>query len=375
MSKPRLFVGSSQEGLDVARAIEVQLADDAEITLWNEGVFSLGKGNLESLVLALDNFDLAVLVLTPDELLVSRESEYRSARDNVLIELGLFLGRLGRERTFIVFDRDSGIKIPSDLAGVSFATFSGTRQDRNLLAALGPSCSKIRAAMRMFTEEAEGRTREVPKGFKILRGPQQILETLVDALDSLKLEKVVLNRVLPMEFTLDHAGSSRALVERYQRIIKTIINKGEEDIGFWDKTIYGRAQNGSIRQSTLDFILDCFVPCPDTSFIGVDETYSHIGFMMLGETQTGFPSDFIWRYGIAFFGDPESSRPTPLYGFVTENHEFIECVLHRWWLVLQRSCERKGQFWDARNYLGHAAEWREVLRRIEALMAGPDEES
>ncbi|HVT17567.1 MAG TPA: TIR domain-containing protein [Thermoanaerobaculia bacterium] len=374
MPKPRLFVGSSQEGLEVARAVEFQLADDGEVTLWNEGVFGLGRGNLESLVLALDTFDVAVIVLTPDDLLVSRDDEYRSVRDNVLIELGLFLGRFGRERTFIVFDRDSGIKVPSDLAGVSFATFSSKRTDGNLTAALGPSCTQIRSALRRLGEAVDKKIAEVPKDFRILRGPQQILEVLVEALESLNVEKVVLNRVIPMEFTAEHAGSSRVVVERYQKIIRDIINKGEADIGFWDKTIYGRAFNESVRRSTIDFIFECFMPCPDTSFIGVDETYNHIGFMMLGETETGFPSDFVWRYGIAFFGDPESSRPTPLYGFVTENHEFIECVLHRWWLVLQRACERKGQFWDARNYIGKPEEWNGILGRIkELIMTGSTE--
>ncbi|HXO40989.1 MAG TPA: hypothetical protein VN999_06040, partial [Thermoanaerobaculia bacterium] len=78
----------------------------------------------------------------------------------------------------------------------------------------------------------------------------------------------------------------------------------------------------------------------------------------------------------SIFGDPESSRPTPLYGFVTENHEFIECVLHRWWLVLQRACERKGQFWDARDYVGRPDEWTAILDRIkEHMMAGPQEDS
>jgi hypothetical protein len=35
MRKPRLrlFVGSSEEGLEVARAVEVQVANDAEVTL------------------------------------------------------------------------------------------------------------------------------------------------------------------------------------------------------------------------------------------------------------------------------------------------------------------------------------------------------
>ena len=63
--KPTVFIGSSTEGLEVARGIELQLEHDAEVTVWKDGVFGLGKGTLESLFLALNEFDFAILVLTP----------------------------------------------------------------------------------------------------------------------------------------------------------------------------------------------------------------------------------------------------------------------------------------------------------------------
>lgn len=50
MAKPSIFIGSSSEGLDFARAVAVQLSDDAEVTVWNEGVFTPGLANTESLV-------------------------------------------------------------------------------------------------------------------------------------------------------------------------------------------------------------------------------------------------------------------------------------------------------------------------------------
>ena len=65
--KPSLFIGSSSEGLEVARAIEDNLHKDTEITIWNEGVFGLNQGNLENLVNALERFDFAILVITPEK--------------------------------------------------------------------------------------------------------------------------------------------------------------------------------------------------------------------------------------------------------------------------------------------------------------------
>jgi predicted nucleotide-binding protein len=74
MSRPSMFIGSSSEGKTIAQCVRSQLADDADVTIWNEGPFGLGQGTLESLVTALDQFDFAVLVLTPDDMVESREN-------------------------------------------------------------------------------------------------------------------------------------------------------------------------------------------------------------------------------------------------------------------------------------------------------------
>ncbi|MBD2752637.1 TIR domain-containing protein [Spirosoma validum] len=144
MNQPSVFIGSSSEGLDVARNIKAQLKNEAEITIWQEGVFGLNSSYLESLANALENFDFAILVLTPDDMVESRNQSAQSPRDNVLFECGLFMGKLGRSRTFIVYDSDKPIKIPSDLAGISLATYQGQRRDNNLMAAVGEACDPIR---------------------------------------------------------------------------------------------------------------------------------------------------------------------------------------------------------------------------------------
>src|SRR3954447_19463502 len=102
MIKPALFVGSSSEGLEFARAVRSLLEQDAEVTLWNEGFFALGNTFIESLVNSLHRFDFATVVLTPDDMIKSREVTTLGPRDNALFELGLFIGRLGRERTFVI---------------------------------------------------------------------------------------------------------------------------------------------------------------------------------------------------------------------------------------------------------------------------------
>jgi predicted nucleotide-binding protein len=148
MPRPRVFIGSSSSGKEVARAIQSQLNEVADAEVWDEGVFGLTLGTLESLVQALDIFDFAVLVLTPDDLLVSGKVKRNTPRDNVLLELGLFIGRLGRSRTFVVCQQDSSLKLPSDLAGATLASFNAPQDPERLRSAVGPACTRIRDAIR-----------------------------------------------------------------------------------------------------------------------------------------------------------------------------------------------------------------------------------
>ncbi len=74
MTKPSLFVGSSSESIEVARAIGDRLTDVAEVTVWDEGVFEPGQPFITSLVKALDRFDFAVLVLTPEDKVFVRDT-------------------------------------------------------------------------------------------------------------------------------------------------------------------------------------------------------------------------------------------------------------------------------------------------------------
>lgn len=148
MQKPSLFIGSSSEGIEFARAIRSRLSEDSEVTLWDEGFFRLGKTFIETLVESLPRFDFAVLVLTPDDWIHSRDEESFGPRDNVVFELGLFMGYLGRLRTFIVHHENFITKIPTDLAGVSTAQYSWPRKDENYLAAVGTACDSIRRVIK-----------------------------------------------------------------------------------------------------------------------------------------------------------------------------------------------------------------------------------
>jgi hypothetical protein len=152
---PDVFIGSSSEGIDVARAIEVHLQRSVDTTLWTNGVFRPGVSYLQSLLGALDTFDFAILVLTPDDVLEVRDSSYSSPRDNVLFELGLFMGHIGPRRTFFVAEESDNLKLPSDLSGISRLDY---RRRENLIAAVSPVCTMLIEEIRKQGRRDNGST-------------------------------------------------------------------------------------------------------------------------------------------------------------------------------------------------------------------------
>lgn len=125
--KKKIFIGSSSEELETARAVQRLLKKDFDIViwddnLWDKSVFKLNRNFLNDLLKAPLKFDFGILIGTPDDKAVVRGTEYLQARDNILFELGLFIGRLGLERTcFLVDDR---VKKMSDLDGIFFSRFN-----------------------------------------------------------------------------------------------------------------------------------------------------------------------------------------------------------------------------------------------------------
>lgn len=150
-SLPKAFIGSSFEGLRIANKLQALLKYDLEAVVWNQGtVFGLGKSTLEALETAVMEYDFGIFVFTPDDELYTKGKTKPVARDNVLFELGLFMGKLTRRRSFIVHPRKNAIALPSDLHGITTATFDPTQD--NFAAALGPVCEQIREGVQHVIE-------------------------------------------------------------------------------------------------------------------------------------------------------------------------------------------------------------------------------
>ena len=143
MRKPRIFVASSSESLDVADAINVNLEHQAEVTVWKNG-FKLSSSSIDSLVEKSAIMDFAIFVFTPDDIATIRDQSKYIVRDNVLFELGLFTGALGKERCFIIKPRDVELHFPTDLLGLTPADYDGNRSDGDLMSAINYPCVLIK---------------------------------------------------------------------------------------------------------------------------------------------------------------------------------------------------------------------------------------
>jgi hypothetical protein len=122
---PSVFIGSSSEGLAIAQTIKRSLdnSNACTATIWNQGVFRLGDlvpSRLQEIAMT---YDFAVLVFSPDEILLTRGDVVLAPRDNLVFELGIFSGTLGIERTFLVVSENAHAKLPTDFIGVTHATY------------------------------------------------------------------------------------------------------------------------------------------------------------------------------------------------------------------------------------------------------------
>jgi predicted nucleotide-binding protein len=83
-----------------------------DIHLWEEGAFGTGNYPIENLERVLDRCDIAVAI-----------SEAGNERDSIILELGFFMGRLGRHRTFLIEPHGQEIDLPREMGGINTIHF------------------------------------------------------------------------------------------------------------------------------------------------------------------------------------------------------------------------------------------------------------
>jgi len=141
---PRVFIGSSTESQKAALAVKKSLASVAEVVVWTQkNVFEPGKFTLESLEESAQRSDFAVIVFGSDDVIFSRGHRQTGPRDNVIFELGLFMGALERKRAFVIAPVGKKLKIPTDILGANFVMYTAGGH-KSLELAIDDACEALK---------------------------------------------------------------------------------------------------------------------------------------------------------------------------------------------------------------------------------------
>jgi hypothetical protein len=121
--RPKIFIGSSKAGYSIAEKVKNNLLSVGDCYLWQDpNVWEVNRSTFENLVRMVSYFDFGVFVATADDLTLTNDKIVIEPRDNVILEMALFLGAIGRDKSFLLVEE--GIKLPSDFNGIYMPRFN-----------------------------------------------------------------------------------------------------------------------------------------------------------------------------------------------------------------------------------------------------------
>jgi hypothetical protein len=126
--KPKIFIGSSKAGYAIAEKVKQYLSDIGDCFLWQEpDVWEVNRSTFDNLIRMSNYFDFGVFVATSDDLTLTNDKIVIEARDNIILEMSLFLGAMGHNKSFLLVEE--GIKLPSDFNGIYMPRFDKAKED------------------------------------------------------------------------------------------------------------------------------------------------------------------------------------------------------------------------------------------------------
>ncbi len=147
--RPRIFLASATPDLEIAETIQENLERDFTTTVWNQGVFTPSTYPLESLENALAQNAFGVFIMAPHDVINSGKRKKVVVRDNVLFELGMFFGRHGRHRSFLISPNTfKKTDLASDLHGLTLCLYDADRFAKEPVPAVSVACTQVRRAIR-----------------------------------------------------------------------------------------------------------------------------------------------------------------------------------------------------------------------------------
>ena len=144
--KYKIFIGSSSEALPIANKIKISIDHilkskpdlKLEVVIWNARYKENDTSNktfMQTFDKILDEFNFSLFIINKDDQINKRVKKSRelkfSARDNVWLEAGMFMGRNGLDKTFFFLNMSEfdDLHFPTDINGY---TLDGVNWDSNL---------------------------------------------------------------------------------------------------------------------------------------------------------------------------------------------------------------------------------------------------
>lgn len=144
MAKRKVFIGSSTEALNVARALQGELHrqnPSLAVTVWDQSIVNPSQYFLPELVKEIKDSQFAIFVFHSDDVAVVRGKTRLIPRDNVTFECGLACGILGKDNVFLF--KEQKCKILSDYIGVQYTEYDKEDFESNYRTYTGPAVTSI----------------------------------------------------------------------------------------------------------------------------------------------------------------------------------------------------------------------------------------
>ena len=144
---PKIFIGSSIAGVPIAEKVKANLLAIGDCFIWNEpNVWEPNRSTFENLLRMVSYFDFGVFIATADDLTLTNDKIVIEPRDNVILEMALFCGAMGRDKSFLLVE--DGIKLPTDFNGIYMPRFKKL-EDNTIKTACDDYSSKIEEHYRL----------------------------------------------------------------------------------------------------------------------------------------------------------------------------------------------------------------------------------